>query len=92
MKRLMFSVYDSKAEAYLPPFVANTEAVAIRMVAASTLDPNSDMHRFGADYTLFHIGEWDEDAGLVALNDAHINLGTALSIMGAAARNQGEIL
>ncbi len=78
----MFAVYDSKAEAYLPPWTAKTTAVALRRFEATAKDENSDFARFGADYTLFELGTWDEDTGLVQLYEAKMNLGTALELRG----------
>lgn len=76
----VFTVYDSKAEAYLPPFCSPTRGVAIRMVRAACLDVNHDFHKFGADYTLFEIAEFDERTGCVEMYDSHYNLGTGLAI------------
>lgn len=74
----VFSVYDSKAEAYLPPWVAQTTAVALRRFEATAQDSNSDFSRFAGDYTIFEIGEWDEDGGSIVMYEAKHNLGTAL--------------
>ena len=60
MKLKVFSVYDSKAEAYLPPFFLPQSAMAIRTFSDCA---NSMDHQFGRhpeDYTLFLLGEWDD--------------------------------
>jgi len=79
---LMFSIYDSKAEAYNNPFYARNEATARRMFGAAAMDPNTDLHKFGGDFTLFMVGEFDEDTGLLHRpplgGGAFINCGTAL--------------
>ena len=79
MKKV-YSVYDSKAEAYKAPFVAVSRGVALRMFRAAALDPESDLHRFGGDFTLFEIGDWEERQGAFRPLDAFVNLGTALSV------------
>lgn len=76
----VYSVYDSKAEAYLIPFFASTDAVAMRMFTQAAADPNHNFHQFAADYTLFHIGEWDEEKGSLIPAEAHYNLGNALAM------------
>ncbi|AXL15407.1 nonstructural protein [Microviridae sp.] len=76
----VFSIYDSKAEAYLPPFLAPAPGVALRIVTNAASDPKSDFHRYGDDYTLFHIGEWDADQGVVNMSEAHVSYGTVMSI------------
>lgn len=63
MKHRFFSVYDAKTEAYLPTFLLQTDAQAIRAFMDCVKDPN---HQFGAhpeDYTLFVFGEWDDYDG-----------------------------
>lgn len=77
----VFSVYDVKAEAYLPPWVAQTTAVALRRFEATAGEPNSDFARFAADYTIFEIGEWNEDNGSIVMYEAKHNLGTALQFL-----------
>jgi len=78
MTAQFFSVYDAKGDYFLTPFTARTEEMAIRMLAAAAMEDNKDMNRFAADYTLFHIGIWHEQAGTVEMFDAAKNLGTAL--------------
>lgn len=82
MKFKVFSVYDSKAEAFLPPFFLPAVGQAIRGFtdAAGNLE-----HPFGkhpADYTLFQIGSFDDSTGFVTCDAAHVNLGTALTLRG----------
>jgi hypothetical protein len=84
-KKNIYSIFDSKAEAYLDPFYAPTDGVAIRMFQQAANDASSDFHKFAADYTLFKIGEFDVAGGLVEPTKAHENLGTALQYVGAVA-------
>jgi hypothetical protein len=59
----VFSIYDEKAEAYLPPFFLPTTAMATRVFADCV---NSETHQFGAnphDYTLFELGQFDDERG-----------------------------
>lgn len=60
MKLRIFSVYDKKAEAFLPPFYLHKTAQAVRAFADCVNDPK---HQFGAnpdDYTLFMLGEFED--------------------------------
>jgi len=60
MKMKVFSVFDSKASAYLQPFFMVTKGTAIR--AFSDL-VNDEKHQFGKhpeDFTLFELGEWED--------------------------------
>lgn len=65
MKTQMFAIYDAKAEAYLPPFFLPNKKMALR---AFTDCVNQQGHNFNlhpADYTLFHIAEFDDEFGEV---------------------------
>ena len=61
----MFTIYDSKAEAYLPPFFLPTDGMAQRTFAECI---NSDDHQFGRhphDFTLFKLGTFDNDGAVI---------------------------
>jgi len=73
----IFSVYDSKAEAYLPPFFLPQLGQGTRVFANAANDPN---HQFGAnpeDYTLFNIGTFDDDTAIIETMLTPKSLGTA---------------
>jgi len=76
----IFSIKDSKAEAYLLPIFAPTIGVAIRMFQNATLKENTDFNRYAADYTLFEIGEWDELKGRVKSLEANKNIINGLDV------------
>lgn len=65
----VFTVHDSKSEGYLQPFFTLTEGLAIRMFKTSALDPNHQFHVHAEDFTLFHLGTYDESTGLFNLHD-----------------------
>lgn len=60
MKLKIFSVFDSPAEAYLPPFYMPTTAMAHRAFRQSLDDEKHQFSKTPRDYTLFHIGEFDD--------------------------------
>ena len=77
----VFSIYDSKAEAYLPPFILPKQAQAKRAFADCV---NSDSHQFGqnpADYTLFELGNFNDEDGQHLLHRANISLGNGLEFL-----------
>lgn len=72
------SVYDEKAEAFLPPFLLPKVAQAKRIFADCV---NSNDHQFGqnpADYTLFRLGEFDDSEGQYLLARAKQSLGNGV--------------
>lgn len=79
MNEKMFSVYDSKANAYLNPFYARTTGVAIRQFTQAVNDQTHDFHKFAGDYTLFELGEFNVETGHVTMLKNHANLGLALT-------------
>lgn len=77
MKLEIFSVYDSKAQAYLPPFFLPMVGQATRIFQNCA---NDSAHQFGAnpgDYTLFHLGDFDDDSAKISLKATPRNLGIA---------------
>lgn len=80
MKHEIFTVYDIKTEAYLPPFYMPTKGAAIRAIMDTLDDPNHQFSKHPEDFTLFHIGTFDDvDANLVSLK-VHVPLGTCLEL------------
>jgi hypothetical protein len=83
MKVKMFTIYDSKAEAYNNPFYHTTRGTAVRALVAQ-IEKDEQLRQHGADYTVFEIGEWDAIKGTVTEYPAKINLGTALELSSKA--------
>lgn len=78
-----FSVYDSKAKAFLPPFFLHNIDMAKRVFQNCA---NDDTHTFGTnpgDYTLFHVGAFNDDSGSIEALATPINLGLAQEYKGA---------
>lgn len=60
----IFSIFDSKAEAYMQPFFTK-EAVAMREFANLVADKGHAIGQHPEDYTLFCVGAWNEQTGLL---------------------------
>jgi len=74
----VFSVYDSKAEAYLPPFFMQSEGQARRIFGDCC---NDEGHQFGKhpeDYTLFEIAEFDDGSAVVTPSKTPMSFGLGL--------------
>lgn len=76
-----FSVYDSKAAAFVTPFFCANAAIAIRSFEHAANNEGHDFHRFGADYTLFELGEFQDESGHFNMHAQPLNLGTASSFI-----------
>lgn len=63
MKHYVYSVFDTKAEAFLRPFFVPTHGLAIRSFENEVLTDGSPMNMNPEDYSLFQIGVFvDDDA------------------------------
>lgn len=65
MTQHMFAVYDSKAQAYLAPFPANTHGIAERMFSDLVNQQGHQFNRHPQDYTLYKIGTFETDNGTI---------------------------
>lgn len=81
MKLSMFTVYDSKAEFYSKPFYARTTGEALRSFQEAANDRAILVGQYPADYTLFCIGEFDENTGEINLLDAFQSLGRGIDYL-----------
>lgn len=77
----IFTVYDSKADAFLPPFFAQATGVALRMFEESISDPQHQFAKHAGDYTLFELGSFDQATGNITTLKAHLNLGCAITFL-----------
>lgn len=75
----IFSIFDSKAEAFIQPFYCTTPGLAIRSFESAVNQEGHDFQKYAADYTLFELGAFDQQKGLFDIHDTPINLGLALT-------------
>jgi len=65
MVKKIYTIYDEKSEAFLQPFFLDTHGQAIRAITDCLNDPDHNFARHTSDYTLFFIGEYDEQTALI---------------------------
>lgn len=73
----IFSVYDQKAQAYLPPFYLPNSALAIRTFTDAVNTDDHAFHKHPQDYLLVEIGEFDDSSATIDCYPALKSLGTA---------------
>lgn len=66
----IYSIYDSKSEAYMNPWYARTKGEAIRSFEQACKDEKSQLSKYPEDFTLFELGEFDEYMGIIKPNIA----------------------
>lgn len=65
----IFSVYDDKAKAFLPPFFIPEVGVAVRVFGDAVNDPGHQFFHHPADYTLFRLGSFDDGLGKIVVDE-----------------------
>jgi len=65
MRMLVFCLRDSAAECYLEPKLARTRAEIIRSLGEAVRNADSDLGRHSEHFSLFEVGAWDSETGLV---------------------------
>ena len=78
MKLKVFSIYDSKAEAYKQPFFMATKGEAVRGILEVLDRPDHLFAKYPADYTLFELGEYDDSNGKMLPHNTPISHGSLL--------------
>lgn len=79
MKRIICSIHDVKAEAYLSPMFFMARGQAIRAFS-DAVNGDSDIAKHPEDFTLFVIGEWSEDSGQIK-GVVHESLGNGVNFL-----------
>lgn len=88
----IFSIFDSKAKAYLSPFCMPSAAHAVRGVSETMMQPSSIFSDYPEDFTLFEIGTFDESTAELQPLLIHENLGNLLRLKNElTSRRQGAI-
>lgn len=73
----IFSVFDSKASAFIQPFYSPTRGTAIRSFKAMANEPGHAFNLFPDDYTLFELGTFDPETAKFDLQATPESLGLA---------------
>lgn len=77
MKLQVMCVYDSKARAFLLPFYCSQVAVGVRSFVEAANTETHQMCQHPEDFTLFHLGTFDDDNATFDFLHPSVNLGLA---------------
>jgi len=77
----MFSVYDSMANAYLQPFFSPARGLAIRSFSEAVNTSDHQFHKYAGDFTLFEIGEFDDEKGCCCTYEAYHRIGSGTEFL-----------
>lgn len=59
----IFSVFDSAVGAYASPMFLHSRAQAVRAFTDAIADPSTNICKHPQDFTLFYLGEYDDQIG-----------------------------
>ena len=65
MKKILYSLWDSKALQYLPPFAESNDAMAGRQIASVLMDSNHPITQHAEDYALVKLASINLETGEV---------------------------
>lgn len=65
MQMHIFAIRDRALGAYMQPWVAQTPGLATRMFQDELGNKEGQMFRHPDDYDLYHIGEFNQDTGVL---------------------------
>lgn len=58
-----FSIYDSKGLVFHAPFYQTSPPAAVRLFSDLINDPSTSLYKHPLDYTLWHVGSYDDQTG-----------------------------
>lgn len=76
----IFAIYDSKAQAFAQPFFCPNREIALRYFSNGANDPTLQLCKNSEDFTLHHLGEWDDGTASFSLNNASVAVAIASSL------------
>ena len=91
MDHKIFSIYDQKAHAYLPPFILPRTEMALRTFSECANAPDHQFYKHPGDFTLVEIGGFDDSSGRISPYDVLISIGTALEFKTARQINENQL-
>lgn len=62
----VYAIYDTAISAYSQPFYSHTNGSALRAFSDHVNDPNSNVNKHPQDYSLFHLGSFDDQTGALS--------------------------
>lgn len=80
MRKLqIMTVFDARAEAFMPAFSVDTVGIAMREFEKMCNSPGHQFCDHAEDFSLFLVGEFDVERGVVLAKDAPIVMATAIA-------------
>jgi hypothetical protein len=65
MELEVFAMKDKKVNAYMQPFFMRSPAEALRAFEATAKDPKTNVYKHPEDYSLYHVGKYDDETATI---------------------------
>lgn len=75
MIKKVFAILDTKAEAFLPPFMMHTVGEAERALSDCCSDPQHNFCKFAEDFNLYELGTWNDSNAFYDLHSSPRSIG-----------------
>lgn len=76
-----FTIFDSKAEAYLQPFFSLNRETAVREFT-NAISKDGNFGKFAEDYAMFELGTFDQATGKSEMHDTPLHVVNAVTLKG----------
>lgn len=80
--KVIHTVYDLKAEAYMDPFFSHNNSTALRDFTTAANQAEHIFNTNPEDYVLVRLGTYDDDTGRIEVLPEPLHLSTALEVKG----------
>lgn len=74
----IYTIFDSKAQAYLQPFFTHNNELAKRIIQSCVTKEGHPFNVNPGDYTLFGVGTWDDETATTINHATLENLGNLM--------------
>lgn len=81
MKSNAYTIFDSKSKTYTLPWFAMNDEVAIRAFKDKVNKEGHEFNLHPEDYSLFGIGSYEDNTGVLTPSQTHDTLGKALEYL-----------
>lgn len=86
MNMNIYAIYDKAVNAYMRPFVMQSDGQALRVFGDMAVSAEHEIGQHPEDYTIFRLGSFDDNSGVISQEEPR-RLAGALELA-AASRNK----
>jgi hypothetical protein len=81
VKVMIYSVYDSKAEAFMLPQFYQTKGIAIRAFVEAVNTEGTPFNKYPADFTMFELGSFEDNECKFEVYDTPKSIGLGIEFV-----------